>query len=63
MRRILKVKLFLGSTLEEVEVKIFEWLSKEKICVGNYIDIKLSKLGDVYQLILIYAELIQEQSD
>jgi hypothetical protein len=60
MRRILKVKLFLGSTIEEIEEKISKWLFKEKICVGNYMDIKLSKLGDVYQLILVYAELIQE---
>jgi hypothetical protein len=60
MRRILKVKMFLGSTTEEIEEKISKWLSKEKICVGNYIDIKLSKLGDVYQLVLVYAELIQE---
>jgi hypothetical protein len=60
MIRILKVKLFLGSTLEEIETKISDWLSKEKICVGNYMDIKLSKLSDVYQLILVYAELIQE---
>ena len=59
MRRVLRSKIFLGSTTEEVNQGLSEFLTENNICVGNYIDIKLFKLGNVYQLILVYAELIQ----
>ena len=58
MRRVLRIKIFLSSTTEEIETNLTEFLLKQNICVGNYIDAKLSKLGNVYQLILVYAELI-----
>ena len=51
------MKLFLGSTTEEVELAASDWLAKKNICVGNYIESTLYKLGDVYQLVLVYAEL------
>jgi hypothetical protein len=59
MDRVLRVKLFLGSTTEAVEKQLSEWLKKESICIGNYTDLKLFKLGSVYQLVLVYAEVVQ----
>jgi hypothetical protein len=59
MRRILKIKIFLGSTTEEIQTKVDEFLGSF-ICVGNYIDFQLYKLGNVYQGVLIYAELVNE---
>ena len=58
MRRVLRHKFFLGSTTEEIENLSDEFLKKQNICVGNYVDIKLFKLGNVYQYILVYAEVI-----
>lgn len=59
MRRVLRHKIFLGSTTEEIDIKFSEFLEKNNICPGNYVDIKLFKLGNVYQEIFIYAELIE----
>jgi hypothetical protein len=58
MRRSLRIKIFLGSTTEEIQIKIDEFLNIP-VCIGNYVDFKLSKLGNVYQGILIYAEVRQ----
>jgi hypothetical protein len=55
MRR-LRIKLFLGSTLEEIQPQIDEFVDSK--CPGNYIDLKLWKHGNVYQVALIYAELM-----
>jgi len=60
IRRILRMKMFLGSTTEEIEAALGEFLARELICVGNYVDAKLSKLGGVYQMILVYAEVVTE---
>ena len=57
-RRVLRQKIFLGSTTEEIDAKVIDFLQKEQICVGNYMDIKLFKLGDVYQYILVYAQFL-----
>lgn len=57
-RRVLRAQLFLGSTTEEVNTSLAKFLQEKNICVGNYVDIQLWKLGDVYQLALVYAELI-----
>jgi len=45
MRR-LRIKLFLGSTLEEIQPQISKFI--EGKCPGNYIDLKLWKHGNVY---------------
>ena len=58
VRRVLRMKIFLGSTTEEVEAAVAEFLERENVCVGNYVDAKLYKLGNVYQLVLPYAELL-----
>ena len=60
IRRVLNQRIFLGSTIEEVNSKVNEFLRERDICVGNYVDCKLSKLGGVYQYILIFAEVINE---
>lgn len=59
MRRVLRIKLFLGSTTEQVQEELDTFLAPG-ICPGNYIDFKLHKLGSVYQGALIYAELVDE---
>ena len=59
MRRVLRMRIFLGSTVEEVEKALLVFLIAENICVGNYIDTKFFKLGNAYQLILVYAEVVQ----
>jgi hypothetical protein len=53
------MRLFLGSTLEEIEPQLSTFLDENGICVGNYVDVKLHKLGSVYQLVLVYAELVE----
>lgn len=58
-RRILRTKLFLGSTTEELDEQLSKYLQIENICPGNYIDYKLYKHGGVYQLIFVYAKLLQ----
>lgn len=63
MRRILRMKIFLGSTTEEIETALTDFLARELICVGNYVDAKLSKLGNVYQLIFVYAEVVSVVED
>ena len=54
--RVLKVKFFLGSTTEELEKQMLQFLG-DKTCPGNYINFQLYKLGNVYQGILFYAKL------
>jgi hypothetical protein len=57
LNRILRTKILLASTIEGLDKNLSEWLSSNNLCVGNYVDVKLYKLGSVYQLILVYAEL------
>ena len=56
-RRVLRSSMFLGSTLEEVEEEFGCFLIDKNVCPGNYVDIKLYKHGNVYQLIFVYAKL------
>lgn len=63
VRRVLRMRLFMGSTLEEIEPQLSVFLQENAICVGNYVDVKLHKLGNVYQMVLVYAELIEGQGD
>lgn len=58
MRRDLRAKIFLGSTTEEIEESMNKFLKDKKFCPGNYIDAKLYRLGGVYQLVFMYAELV-----
>jgi hypothetical protein len=60
IRRVVRQRLFLGSTIEEIEVKIKKFLEDEAICVGNYVSSQLFKLGNVYQYIFTYAELVDD---
>jgi hypothetical protein len=57
-KRELRIKIFIGSTVEIVEKKLSNFLKQQKICPGNFIEHKLYRLGGVYQLVFIYAELI-----
>ena len=58
VNRTLRVELFLGSTIEAVGSQLHGFLEQHNICVGNYVDLKLHKLGNLYQLALVYAKLI-----
>ena len=57
-RRVIRMHIFLGSTTEEVNAAASAFFVEKQICVGNYVDCRLYKLGSVYQLVFIYAELI-----
>jgi hypothetical protein len=57
-RRLLCIKFFLGSTLEEIQQQMDDWLSRSSTCVGNYADLKLWKHGSVYQCALVHAVLV-----
>jgi hypothetical protein len=59
LKRVLRIKLFLGSTTEQVQQELDTFLAPG-ICPSNYIDFKLNKLGNVYQGCLVYAELVAE---
>ena len=58
--RVLRTKLFLASTLSSIEREFQNFLEEQNICVGNYIDIKLFRLGNIYQLIFVYAKVIDD---
>ena len=55
MRRLLRLKTFLGSTLEEIEGSVQCWLVAKQVCPGNLVDSKLYKHGSVYQLLVWHA--------
>lgn len=59
MKRVLRFKIFLGSTTEEIEESMSLWLKENQTCPGNYVDSKLYKLGSVYQMVFWYCELIK----
>ena len=61
-RRVLRMKFFLGSTVEEIEEAMRLFLERENICVGNYVDVKLYKHGGVYQMVLPYAVVIDQET-
>ena len=58
--RVLRTKMFLASTIGSVESQFQEFLEEKNICVGNYIDLKLFRKGDIYQLIFMYAKVIDD---
>jgi len=57
-RRYLRIKFFLGSTTEEIQRSLNAFLENENICIGNFVDLKLWKEGSVYQVALVYAQLV-----
>lgn len=61
-KRKLQTKIFFGSTTEKIEEKMNKFLNDKKVCPGNYIDSKLYRLGGVYQLVFMYAELVDVNS-
>lgn len=56
--RELRNKIFLGSTTEEIEIELNNFIKESKMCPGNYVNSELYKLGSVYQLLFFYAELV-----
>lgn len=58
--RVLRTKIFLASTTSTIDYLFSKFLEENNICVGNYVDIKLFKLGGIYQLIFVYAKVIDD---
>ena len=56
--RELRSKIFLGSTTEEIELELNNFIKESKMCPGNYVNSKLYKLGSVYQLLFFYAKIV-----
>lgn len=61
MERQLRVKYFLGSTIEEIEEQELEFLKINNMCPGNFVYENLYKNGSVYQKVLYYAELTERK--
>jgi len=59
MRRVLRIKMFLASTLEEMQQDMDVWLEKNNICPGNYTASDLYKHGGVYQMVIWYATVVE----
>ena len=60
--RVTRLKMFIGSTIEEIE-KSFNDFFGDNLCPGNVITTNLQKHGGVYQYQIIYAEFIPDQVD
>lgn len=58
--RVVRTKIFLASTIETLEYLFSHFLEEQNICVGNYVDLKLYKKGGTYQLIFVYAKVIDD---
>lgn len=63
VERVTRVKWFLGSTTERVEEAMNGFLAKVGLCPGNYMDLKVFKLGEVYQAVLVYAEVVPAEAN
>lgn len=61
MERQLRVKYFIGSTVEEIEEQELEFLKTNNVCPGNFVYENLYKNGSVYQKVLYYAELTERK--
>lgn len=55
IQRLLRLKTFLASTLEELEEQARRWLIENQVCPGNLVSFKLYKHGGVYQLLVWHA--------
>jgi hypothetical protein len=62
MTRQLRHKFFLGSTIEEINKDLNDWLRINAICPGNLVESVLYKHGSVYQFSVWYATLVIEGS-
>lgn len=51
--------MFFAFTIEEINKQFKDFLSENKICPGNYIDIKLYKIDSIYQLIFVFAKVLK----
>lgn len=60
MKRELRSAMFIGSTIEEVNCQLNDFLIQNHLCPGNHVDFKLEKLGSVYQFIYFYATQVAE---
>lgn len=58
--RVLRSKIFLASTTSTVDYLFSKFLEENNICVGNFVDIKMFKLGGIYQLIFVYAKVVDD---
>jgi hypothetical protein len=56
--RKLKHKFFLGSTIEEIDFQLDQFLTDTNMCPGNLVDYTLYKHGSVYQYDLWYAVFV-----
>jgi hypothetical protein len=63
IERVLRIKWFLGSTIERIEEAMGKFLGGSGLCPGNYVDLMLWKFGDVYQVALVYAEVIPAEGN
>ena len=59
--RELRLRIFLGSTLEEIERDVNDWCKDAGMCPGNLVKSDLHKHGSVYQLLVWYAEVVAER--
>ncbi len=62
VERTLRIKWFLGSTLERIQEQMDKFLGGS-MCPGNYVDLMLWKHGDVYQVALVYAEVVPAEAN
>jgi len=58
--RVLRTKILLASTIGTIEYEFSKFLEENNVCVSNYIDIKLFRLGNIYQLIFVYAKVVED---
>jgi hypothetical protein len=63
VERVLRIKWFLGSTTERIEEAMNSFLGGSGLCPGNYVDLMLWKHGDVYQVALVYADVVPAEAN
>jgi hypothetical protein len=61
VERMLRIKWFLGSTIERVQEQMDKFLVN--LCPGNYVDLKLWKYGNIYQAVLVYVEVVPAEAN
>lgn len=59
-RRVTRIQIWVGSTVEELSETVNSWLVSTNLCPGNVLSFRLTKLGNVYQGTLLYAQVISE---
>lgn len=61
MKRVSRVKFFIGSTLEEINGQVTEFFL-DNLCPGNLIKTDLYMLNDVYQYEVWYCVLVSDEA-